>query len=495
MVKRLLFLVMLLSGSISLSFAQANSDMDFINETGNAMLEQWDEDAYRNVVNLLDQLMQYDTEGISQWIAESLPSFKTVVTEPHHGISDGYVLMLRAANLTGHFNAVNGKWVKESAADDLQFSFVDQNGAPCVYRLYTAGATKTVYMPYEADEDDEDWPGYDDEEDEFGNEIIDDELEGVTLLALEVPEHLLSTLTQGGKQLMSSTFDFDLSVLTEDWNPLVNGFIVSMNTSFAKSNSGNGVFELGLNNVGYKPGTGINFSFYAKNQGNQIFSLNLNAPGTINLGDEDFDNIGIESINFNADMMGRIQAKVAVDDLNSLSAVMDGLYDAEDEEEAGYFANQVSQLVNGNLYYNGGSTSKAKLGFEPYYDDYDMEWSLYPTITFASDNSTYLLSEYFTEENFPFVSEFMGIFGELMGILNTMGDNLDNIGEDVLAIENLPNTPDLSGNVGGKAEIYTVSGRFCGRTTVEASKAVVSSLPNGVYIVKTTAGTKKFINK
>lgn len=526
MVKRLLIFALLLSGSVTFSHAQSSTDKNFINETGNAMLDQWDRESYSNVVELLNQIMEYDNHAISQWGVECLKSMKSAITEPHHGISNGYVMMVRAANLTGHFKAVGDKWVKEGPAEDLQFSFTDKNGSPCVYRLYTEGATKTVYMPYEGDDEDDDWGGYDDDDDDWGGyddddddidtRIIDDIMNGVTLLSLEVPEHLYTTMTQGAKQILFASFDFDLSVLTTDWDPLVNGFIVSMNASFAKSNnssangqsfapSSDGTFELGLNRVGYKPGTGINFSFYAKKEGSPIFSLDMNAPGTLNLEGGNLNlmdsgsligDLGFESMKLNVDMMGRIQANVSVDDLYEFYSALDELSYCESEAEANQIVSRISNKLNGNMYYNNGSDSKAKFSIAPFYDEEYEEWDYQPTITFTSDNSTYPVEEFFTEENFPFIGEARGIFEELMTIAYSMVDNIKQMNDDAITKVNKPTTSGATHNAGSVAEIYTISGKLCARTTIgSGSNAVISSLPKGIYILKSASGTSKFVKR
>ena len=521
MIKRLLLCVLLVLGCWSYANAQGGSDRDVFNEVGKDLLNQWDAEAYRNVVDLLNQIMEYDNQEVTNWGMSCLAGMKSAITEPYQGISDGYKLLIRAANFSGHFKAVNNRWVKEGAADDVQFSFTDKNGSPCVFRFYTQGATKTITMPYEEDEEEDDWGDYEDEEDAsfFDNRIINDLMNGVKLISLEVPEQIYLTMTQGGRQLMETHFIFDLSVLTDNWDPLVNGFIVSMNASFAKSGTnmgangmslvkggGPGTFEMGMDRVGYKPGTGINFSFYAKKDGNQLVSFDMNAPGTLNLEDGLFDydletgitikNIGFESLNYNADVLGRIQAKGTIPDLYAFYNAYSSVSKCENEAEAQQVMNQVAKMTNSNFYYNNGSESRGTFGLAPYYDEEDEMWSAIPTISFTSDNSTYPLMEYFSEENFPeFIGEMKGIFYELMEIATTLKENMDKMTEDALmGVDNQPLADGL--RAGAKAEIYTISGRLCTRTSIGADgKVSLSSLPNGVYIVKTSSGTRKFIKR
>lgn len=522
---------MLLSTCWTYSNAQASSDKDFFNQLGIDLLNNWDVEAYRNVANLLNRIAEYDTGEITNWGLSSLETMRTVVTEPHFGISDGYLLLVRTANFTGHFKAVNGRWVKEGPANDLQFAFNDDNGSLCVFKMTTGGAKKTIYLPIEQDEEDE-WGDEWGDEDGDGSDVINDYMNGVKLVSLEVPEKVDFTMTQGSKQLMLTTFTFDLSVLTEDWSPLKDGFIVSMKSSFAKSKSSagansvayakgsdTGTFDFEMDRVGYNPGTGVNFSYSAKSEGNSLLSFDLNAPGTLNLEDGVFDyddngliikNIGLQSLNLNLDVMGRLQAKVNIPDLYDFLTTTSGAPDFQSEAEVQQFLSQLSTKMNSNFYYNNSSIPSGLLGLAPHYDEEEEEWTVAPVIVFTSDNSVYPLNEYFSEENFPeFVSEFQGIFSELLEIAMMMRSQVEGMYSDALAgIKNLPKAPAFSmqgGQIqltghrpGTTAEVYTISGRLCSRVVVGSNGQAsisMSSLPNGIYVVKTPAGVSKFVKK
>ncbi len=527
MKKRLLLFVMLLSTCCTFSNAQATSDKDFFNQLGIDLLNNWDVEAYRNVASLLYRITEYETDEITSWGLSSLETMRTVVTEPHFGISDGYLLLVRTANFTGHFKAVNGRWVKEGPANDLQFAFNDDKGALCVFKMTTSGAKKTVYLPIEQDEEDE-W----EDEDGEGSDVINDYMNGVKLVSLEVPEKVDFTMTQGSKQLMLATFTFDLSVLTEDWDPLKNGFIVSMKASFAKSKSSSGAnsmafvkgsdtgtFDFEMNRVGYQPGTGVKFSYSAKNEGNTLLSLDLNAPGTLNLEDGIFDfdesglvikNIGLQSLNLNIDVMGRLQAKGNIPDLYDFLTTTSSAPDFQSEAEVQQFLTLLGTKMSGYFYYNNNLIPSGLLGLAPYYDEEEEEWTVDPLIVFTSDNSAYPLKEYFSEENFPeFMGEVKGIITELLQITMMMRSQVEGMYSDALAgIENIPNAPALSmqnGQLlltghrpGATAEVYTIGGRLCSRKAVGSNGQAtisLSSLPNGIYIVRTPVGIRKFVKK
>ena len=465
---------------------------DFIDDVGKDLLDQWDADSYRNVLGLLQQSMSYDTKEISEWGAEALKAMKTAITTPYNGISNGYMLMVRAATFTGHFRAVNNHWKYEGPADDLQFIFADQAGTPCVARIVTSGDSKTVKIPYEFDEDEDD-----EDSGLFNIGGVDELTKDVKLIAIEVPEHFEISFTHGSTQLMLTTVDFDLSCFTEDWNPTTNGLIVSINSTFAKSGATTraeaGTFEMSMNRVGYMPGTGINFSFTAKNDGKQIIALDLKAPGTLNLEDGiididpetgvTFKNIGIKSVNLDLDVMGRIQAHGSISDVTTFVNTLSSASNCKDGAEAQQIMSKLDDLMDGSFYYDNGTEAQGSLGLDLVYNEEKEEWTLEPIISFTSDNSSYPITTYFSEKNFPeFVGGVQTILNELREVATTLIQNVEKMEEEAAGIKNLP----MAESSDAKAKIYTIGGR-----AVTSS----STLPSGVYIIKTSAGTRKFIKK
>jgi len=424
---------------------------------------------------------------------QALSSVKTAITTPYNGISNGYMLMLRASLFTGHFKAVNDRWIYEGPADDLQFTYPDKAGTTCVARILTSGDTKTVNMPYEFDEDEDD-----DNDDDSILGKAKDLTKGVKLIAVEVPEHFEISFTHGNTQLMLTTVDFDLSCFTDDWSPTTNGLIVSINSTFAKSNSGvrrrggPGTFELSMNRVGYQPVTGINFSFEAKNDGNQIMSLEVKAPGTLKIEDGLIDidsekgvtikDVGIQSVNLDLDVMGRIQAHGSISDVTTFVNTMSSASKCQNETDAMLLMSKLDDLMDGNFYYDNGTEAMGSLGLGLAYDEEEQEWKLEPTISFTSDNSTYPIKTYFSEKNFPeFVGGVQTILNELKDVAYTLIENIEKMDEEASGIE-IKSADDSD----AKAKIYTIGGR-----AITPS----STLPSGIYIIKTPTGSRKFIQK
>ena len=138
MKKHLLLVFMLMMGFLSMN-AQSDSDRNFMNQVSTEFLDQWDSDAYQNVLELIGEMTIYDTQEISQWLADALGTMKVPNSS---GISNGYMLMIGATKFTGHFKVVAGRWVHESEANDLQFTFSDQAGRGRYVRLLFQGLQK-----------------------------------------------------------------------------------------------------------------------------------------------------------------------------------------------------------------------------------------------------------------------------------------------------------------------------------------------------------------
>ena len=192
---------------------------------------------------------------------------------------------------------------------------------------------------------------------------------------------------------------------------------------------------------------------------------------------------GIESIKIDLDVMGRIQAHGSVSDVNTFVNTMINASNCKDEAEAQQIMSKLDGLIDGNFYYDNGTEAQGSLGLGLVYNEEKEEWKLEPTISFTSNNSTYPIKTYFSEKNFPeFVGGVQTILNELKEVATNLIQNVEKMNEEASGIENLPT--DESSDA--KAKIYTIGGR-----AVTSS----STLPSGVYIIKTPTGTRKFIKK
>lgn len=443
-----------------------SADKDKINGAVLGMLSQWDSQAYKNALDLLTQLMKYDMKALGHDAYKRMQTMKAIIDG-----TPNYRLLFGADILTGHFtvSAEGDRWVKVSDADDLQFTFNDKDGKPCVVTFTTSGATKTISLPVDQED------GEDSEEDMqnsvkylalFGLTIdnIKTLMSGVTRMDMVVPEHTQLIMTQGSTTLLNGTVDVDLSSLKDGES--VDALVLSMNAIFAKS-SGTGTFELSLKDTGYKPVMGANIDFTAKSDGLPILSLKVSVPGTWKGLDLQTLDFGLESISVNLDVMGQVQVKGGI---ASIRGFLVAMLSADDSDEESFKAalEQVNQMLDLKLYYDGSNTAAGWIMLQPYYDEEDEEWAAAPVICFASDNSVYPVGEFFSAENFPDV--LMGvatIVSELQGLSSVFEQTVEERVQGVKAV---------NGQTVTATEWYTLDGK---RTTGAAKGLKIMRMSDG----------------
>lgn len=443
-----------------------SADKDKINGAVLGMLSQWDSQAYKNALDLLTQLMKYDMKALGHDAYKRMQTMKAIIDG-----TPNYRLLFGADILTGHFtvSAEGDRWVKVSDADDLQFTFNDKDGKPCVVTFTTSGATKTISLPVDQED------GEDSEEDMqnsakylalFGLTIdnIKTLMSGVTRMDMVVAEHTQLIMTQGSTTLLNGTVDVDLSSLKEGES--VDALVLSMNAIFAKS-SGTGTFELSLKDTGYKPVMGANIDFTAKSDGLPILSLKVSVPGTWKGLDLQTLDFGLESISVNLDVMGQVQVKGGI---ASIRGFLVAMLSADDSDEESFKAalEQVNQMLDLKLYYDGSNTAAGWIMLQPYYDEEDEEWAAAPVICFASDNSVYPVGEFFSAENFPDV--LMGvatIVSELQGLSSVFEQTVEERVQGVKAV---------NGQTVTATEWYTLDGK---RTTGAAKGLKIMRMSDG----------------
>jgi hypothetical protein len=173
-------------------------------------VESWADDAYEALVKnekgktLVDESEWTDDEYQGYDYETDEPIYKTI-TRRYFYYEDITEVIYTASAFTGHFVAENGKWT-QTAADDLQFSFSDQNGKPCVLSVTTSGKTVNAFFG-------DDNKGYDRnrKENEDGS-LTTESTEEIDKIIVAVPEHITVTLTQDGKEVIKSEINTDLSI-------------------------------------------------------------------------------------------------------------------------------------------------------------------------------------------------------------------------------------------------------------------------------------------
>jgi hypothetical protein len=513
MVKRLLLTVTMLAGM------STSSDTNYINDQGKELMTYWDNAAFENLKDLLLQVMEYDTEAIASWGVDGMNAMRTPITTPVCGITEGYILQGKIAAYTGRFEVVDGRWERVGDADDMEFFFTDKNGNDCLMKITTSGETKVVNIPYDIDEDDSNLGKKE------TRDAMKELLSGVKVVALEIPGHAECTLTQGGLQVMSLQADIDLSYFTDGWN-VTKGYAFDMLFSVAKSASarmrGNtipGNYDIALN-VKQNPGEGIGFSAAARVGDKTIASFSLNAEGELNFDETfisreensiQFHDMGIKSILAELDILGTIQAKLAIPDFAAFMQQFSGLssLNMTSEDDAKKVADVFNEQMSINFYYDHSEDPNGWIGFMPASEKDGRRWTVEPTISFTSDNSTQSAKDFFTEENLPdLFGTVTSIYGDINEMVTVVTKKVEEMGKEATRIMAVTkekgfyndgeNVQLLGQKPGSSAEIYTTGGAFCARVKVDADgKAELpnSLKPNSVYIIKTASGTKKFYKR
>ena len=449
--------------------AVQNPDRDKISGIVVNLINQWDQQAFENAKDLITQVAQYNLTNVATGSLAKLLGMKTAI----EGTPD-YRLLFSGRVFTGHYVVQDGAWVKESEADDLQFSY-EANGVPVVLKLTTSDEVKMTSLPIEGNTIASMVSGLLSKSDSsMGNLIkmaLEGFLDGVTTFSLQVPALTNLDLTLGGKPLVSLAIQMDLDALGD--TPLQGIMLSNANLKFYKGLLGNttpGTYEVNIANTGYKPGAGINVDITGKKDDTQLISLKLNAPGTLdleNLITEDGINLGFESLTVEADVMGRAQLKGGVNNINALIGMTSAIGDITSEAEMKALLDQLSQFIDLKLYYDGSSTPAASLKLVPAYDEEDQEWDVQACIAFASDGETYLIGNYFSEENFPeVILALAGIKEGMEDIVEIMEDKAERAIQGVAAAKQQTTA----------TEFYTIDGR---RTTQAAKGLKVVRMSDG----------------
>ncbi len=358
--------------------------------TGKKALGMINANDFRNLDQIAHHLdRNYMSESawkdVNKWADDVLKTLTTTIST-RSTIHKDYARLIDASKFTGHFNVQNGKWVRVSDADDLQFSFLDQNNSQCILTLATSGKTTRVRSEYFNQEDyDYDYNGddYDKTITTYENTIV-------------VPENVRLTLTQAGKQIISvdvhtslttkGELDFSADNVEVTCKTIVNNYEVNVKRAFYKG-----------------PGTAA-ADVEIKSGGKTLLTATATANG--NISNERVNSIG--TVNMAIDLLGELQIKGTCDDG---SRFYDAIQAMDDDEKVytnePVFKKEVDKAndrLNLGVFYNGSDKRSANLllgAFEDgdYYGSGAKYWSYQPVIKF-SDGSSYGFDQYFTKQAF-----------------------------------------------------------------------------------------------
>lgn len=299
-----------------------------------------------------------------------------------------YKRIIELSQFKGKFVAGKGGWTK-SDADDLQFEFKDQNGITCVLTLKTSGKTAKVYVG-------ETWGDCYSEKIEEVNGEYWKWVDVIEKNYVYVPEHITTTLLQGGNTLVSAEVNIDHSQFSGPEYDLSKD-AVSTNAT-VKINNYVWVVDRAAHN-------GKEGSAYVKGSmskaGKTLVSFEASAADTKL--DEDGELLQGGAAKVSVNILDEVQIKGTCSNVKTFADYMEKA-DQFEENESQFksYVNQANSLLNLGIYFNGGSMRQAKVQLECFEDGYAnwKYWTYEPVLVF-DDNSTYsTFTAFFNETSF-----------------------------------------------------------------------------------------------
>ena len=325
---------------------------------------------YADLINYVDETYDecnYDWDNVNSWARNSWEAIRKATgnktTKKYDDYASvvytEYTALALASNFTGHFRANNGTWVKESGkANDLQFTFTDQNAQTCVLKLETSGNVKKVYVA-----NFEEWTDYDSDTYKWCDYY------DRTKCTIGVPENIVLTLTQNGTQIVKTTVKIDIASLSGE------NFDVSKDniTASAVIEMSNG-YEFRLSQAAYSGNQKASASYSMSKNGTKLATVSIAddisgipscnveafSKGDFDFDDYNTDNATAKNALIKIDILGKLQLQGVVKDVRKYSEYMDKAYDNEtDENKFKQWVNSANELTQINLFYDNTSDRKS----------------------------------------------------------------------------------------------------------------------------------------
>lgn len=364
--------------------------------TAQKFMKEVPADEMRNLSQLADYVndayidnSKFSNDVVTDWFKKLIdsnlsPDGKEDIS--NYWSKEYYKRIIELSQFKGKFVAGKEGWTK-SNADDLQFEFKDQNGITCVLTLKTSGKTAKVYVG-------ETWG------DCKYEPTIDGEyskrIDVIEKNYVYVPEHITTTLLQGGNTLVSAEVNIDHSQFLGPEYDLSKD-AVSTNAT-VKINNYVWVVDRAAHN-------GKEGSAYVKGSmskaGKTLVSFEASAADTKL--DEDGELLQGGAAKVSVNILGEVQIKGTCSNVKTFADYLDKA-DQFEENESQFksYVNQANSLLNLGIYFNGGSMRQAKVQLECFEDGYAnwKYWTYEPVLVF-DDNSTYsTFTAFFNETSF-----------------------------------------------------------------------------------------------
>lgn len=365
--------------------------------TAQKFMKEVPADEMRNLSQLADYVndayidnSKFSNDVVTDWFKKLIDSNLSPDGKKDYNYwsKEYYKRIIELSQFKGKFVAGKEGWTK-SNADDLQFEFKDQNGITCVLTLKTSGKTAKVYVG-------ETWGDsyYEKIDGEYGEYWK--WFYKIEKNYVYVPEHITTTLLQGGNTLVSAEVNIDHSQFLGPEYDLSKD-AVSTNAT-VKINNYVWVVDRAAHN-------GKEGSAYVKGSmskaGKTLVSFEASAADTKL--DEDGELLQGGAAKVSVNILDEVQIKGTCSNVKTFADYLDKA-DQFEENESQFksYVNQANSLLNLGIYFNGGSMRQAKVQLECFEDGYAYEkyWTYEPVLVF-DDNSTYsTFTAFFNETSF-----------------------------------------------------------------------------------------------
>ena len=366
--------------------------------TAQKFMKEVPADEMRNLSQLADYVndayidnSKFSNDVVTDWFKKLIDSNLSPDGKKDYNYwsKEYYKRIIELSQFKGKFVAGKEGWTK-SNADDLQFEFKDQNGITCVLTLKTSGKTAKVYVG-------ETWgDSYYEKINEVNGEEYWKWVYKIEKKYVYVPEHITTTLLQGGNTLVSAEVNIDHSQFSGPEYDLSKD-AVSTNAT-VKINNYVWVVDRAAHNS--KEGSAYVKGSMSK-AGKTLVSFEASAADTKL--DEDGELLQGGAAKVSVNILDEVQIKGTCSNVKTFADYMDKA-DRNDENESQFksYVNQANSLLNLGIYFNGGSMRQAKVQLECFEDGYAnwKDWTYEPVLVF-DDNSTYsTFTAFFNETSF-----------------------------------------------------------------------------------------------
>lgn len=382
-------------------------------------VQNWVNDAFKTIETTAlgtskeQEFSEYDYDSW-EWDDDNNISFDVhkFIKETYNYDIEDVMALYKVSNFTGKFTAKDKAWTSEKS-DHIEFVFKDIDNNDCVLKLVTSGKTVNAWVSSEYDWND------DFEGDEVKKEFNDDKTEVYieyeyhesgerAKISVTVPEKIVLTFDQNGKNILKTVLNTDLSLAQEpDFDLSKDAYKVSASTEIAGYTFSND--QLSINSKDNKHSEAFSISkgktkliTCAVNAAVELSNKypDLTLEDLTYLDGVEVSNPGEASVTY--DILGKIQIKGNIKNISDASNAMKEA-DKNSYNEAAYKAaiKKINDNLDLALYFDGGKTKQAKVVFEPIEEsDYGEKYWMYEYMIVFEDGTSTSFGEYFAEKDF-----------------------------------------------------------------------------------------------